>query len=272
MRTNIFRQELRMNRKSFLSWLAALLILTFFFTLMYSTIASQMTDFLKILDNFPKEFAQAFGVELLRFGNILGFFSFILVFVLLAASIQAMNLGLSTLSAEVRDKTADFLYAKPVSRNAILAQKTLAVLAQIVALDLVYLPVTYLILFNINAAATPDMSVPIGTYLLLGVALILLQLVFASMGLFVSSFMKRIRTVLPISMGVIFFFYFLNMLNETLERVELSYLTPFAYFNLSGVLRNGAYETKYVVLSFVLVLLFTTLAWAAYSRKDLPAI
>ena len=272
MRMNIFRQELRMGRKFFAGWLIALVALTYFFAQMYTLLASQMEAFQKLLSNFPKEFAQAFGVELMKLGTILGYFAFILTYILLAASIQALNLGITTLSAEVRDKTADFLYAKPVSRQNILAQKMLAVLAQIVATNLVYLACTYLILTAINAAATPDKPLETGTFFLLGGTMFLMQAIFAAMGLFISSFMRRIRTVLPISMGVVFFFYFLSVLNGTLKITEIGYLTPFAYYDMSKILLDGVYETRFVLLTAALVVGFTGLAWNAYCKKDLPAI
>ena len=272
MRMNIFRQELRMDFKSFAGWLVSLLVLTWFFAQMYTVIAGQLDAFLRLLDNFPKELVQAFGIEMMTLGSITGFYAFILTYILMAASIQALGLGISTFSAEVRDKTADFLYAKPVSRNGILAQKALAVLVQVVVTNLVYLSVTYLILTAINAAVTPDNPLDTGTFLLLGGSMFMLQAIFASMGLLISSFLKRIRTVLPISMGVVFFFYFLSVLNDTLEVEELAYLTPFAYFDRSSILTDGMYETRFVLLTIVLVAVFTVLAWRLFSKKDLPAI
>ncbi|MBP7402182.1 MAG: ABC transporter permease subunit [Clostridia bacterium] len=272
MRLNVFRQELRMGRRSFWGWLAALVLLSGFFAWMYPVVAKDFDAFLSILDHFPKEFALAFGVDLMRFGTILGFFAFLFTFVLLAASIQALGLGLSVLSAEVRDKTADFLYAKPVSRSRILGQKILAVFVQIIAANLVYLASTYAVLLAVNAYATPNKALPADTYLLLGLSMFLLQSVFAAIGFFLSSFLRRVRTVLPISMGVVFFFYFLNMLKDALEIEEMAYLTPFAYFNLSTALVEGAYETRFLFLAATLVIGLTALAWTIYSRKDMPAI
>lgn len=267
----IFLQELRMNRVSFFVWLASLLALTFFFMLMYPPIAASMNEFLKVLSNLPAEFQRAFGLESLRFSGILGFYSFILTYILLAASIQAMNLGVSVLSAEVRDKTADFLYAKPVSRGKILSQKMLAILMQLLAANLIYIGAALMILRLVGGSSAQD-EIDSRTFFLLTGTMPLLQLVFASIGLFVSAFLRRIRTVLPISMGVVFVFYFLKVLNDTLDNAQLVWLSPFAYFDLSEILQSRSYEPRFLVLSGLLIVVLVGLTVWSYQKKDLPAI
>jgi ABC-2 type transport system permease protein len=242
-----------------------------FFMVMYPAMAKEMDLFLKILESFPKEVLQAIGLSSISFGGTIGFYSFVMTYVLLAGSVQAMNLGVASLSAEVRDKTADFLYTKPVSRPQIINSKMLAVLVQLLLTSLVYGLFSWLILVAVNRSVS-SADLDFRLFLLLTAPLAWLQLFFASLGLCASVFLKRIRTVLPISMGVVFFFYVLFVLNQTLKNAELAFLTPFNYFELNKILLDGAYEAKYVFTMAVLVALLVSIAHLACQKKDLPSI
>jgi ABC-2 type transport system permease protein len=182
-----------------------------------------------------------------------------------------MNLGVATLSAEVRDKTADFLYAKPVSRPMIITQKILAVLSQIILTNLCFAAGTWFII-QMAIRGTSQGTIDFRLYLLLTGTLLLLQIFFVAIGLIVSAFIRRIRTVLPVSMGVVFFFYILYLLNETMKNEKLAFLSPCTYFELARILETEAYELKFVVTFAVLVMVFIGATYGIYMKKDLPSI
>ncbi len=268
---NILRQELRMYRKSLLTWAISLPVITLFFLLIFPSMAKDMDLFMELLKSFPAELVKALGVSNISMGGILGFYSFIMIYVLLAGSIQAMNLGVSVLSAEVRDKTADFLYAKPVSRQKVICMKIAAVFIQIAVTNIVFGLTSWLFLLWINSSISKN-PVDFRLFVLLTGPLLLLQILFASLGLLVSALLRRIRTVLPISMGVVFFFYILYVLNQTLDNATLAYLSPFSYFELADILADGAYEINYLVTMILLTSVFIFFANRSYLRKDLPSI
>jgi len=95
---NILRQEWRMGGKSLIVWIASLISTMVLFMLFYAPLAQDLSNFLELIKGFPKEFADAFGISNLNFGGIISFYSFIMTYVLLAGSVQAMNLGVSVLS------------------------------------------------------------------------------------------------------------------------------------------------------------------------------
>ena len=136
-----------------------------------------------------------------------------------------MNLGVSILSAEVREKTGDFLFVKPVKRTKIITLKIVAVLIELGIVNIV-ICLANLIIINLVSKEAFDIKL----YLLLTGTLLFIQLFFASLGLAVSVFLRRIRTVLPISMGVVFLFYIIYLLNQTLEDPKLAWISPFWIF------------------------------------------
>ena len=264
---NILIQELRMDRKTLIIWCISLIGVLSLFMLLYPSIASQLEDFQRVFESFPIEFQQAFGVADLELASILSFYQFALMYVLLAGAIQAMNMGVSILSAEVREKTGDFLFVKPVSRNRVVAMKILAVLVQILITNAVVFTASLLMVTLLS-----DTAYNLKLFTLFTLSLLFIQIFFASLGLFVSVFLRRIRTVLPISMGVVFIFYIIHLLNETLNDDKLGLVSPFDYFNLTEISMNMNYDSLYLLLWFVLVGLFTFLTFKLFARKDLPSI
>jgi len=268
---NILRNEIRMYWKSSLTWALSLAGTVLFFMALFTPLAKDMEQMLKLLKNFPPELLKAMGIENINFGGAIGFYSFTMTYVVLAGAVQAMNLGLSVLSAEVRDKTADFLYPKPVSRREIITVKMLAVLLQIVAVNIFFFLSAWLILVLTNSPASGEtLNFPL--FLLLTGTLMWLQIFFACLGFAVSALLKRVRTVLPVSMGVVFFFYFLFVLNQTLDNAVLAFLSPFSYFELGKILIAGSYEVKYLITSVLLSALLVLFAARSYLKKDLPSI
>lgn len=268
---NVFWQEWRMGRQSLVTWALSLVGLTIFFMLLYPSISEHIDAFLEIVKSFPPAFREALGIQYIELGAV-GYYSFILLYVLLAGSVQAMNLGVSVLSAEVRDKTADFLYAKPISRPRLITAKTLSVLFQLILTNIIFSAAAWLTILTVNSQVDHRAAIETHRFLLLTGSLFLLQLFFAALGLFVSSFLARIRTVLPISLSVVFFFYVLHLLNETLQNEALAFLSPFSTFNPGTIIRNGRYETRYLLASLLLIAGFIAWTYRAYMRKDLPAI
>ena len=117
-----------------------------------------------------------------------------------------------------------------------------------------------------------DESFAFMDFLAMAGTLFMLQTFFAFLGLAVSVFLRRIRTVLPISMGVVFMFYIIYLLNQTLDDAKLAWLSPFGYFDLSYVSEHFAYQGKFVAAWFVLNAVFIFFTYKIFSKKDLPSI
>lgn len=264
---NILKQELRMARTTLVIWCIALIGVLSLFMLLYPSISGQLEEFQKVFESFPLEFQQAFGVADLELASILSFYQFALMYVLLAGAIQAMNMGVSIISVEVREKTGDFLFVKPVSRNRVVSMKILAVLVQILITNTIFFTAALIL---VTLLSTTSYNVKLFT--LVTLSLLFIQIFFASLGLFVSVFLRRIRTVLPISMGVVFIFYIIHLLNETLKDEKLGLVSPFDYFNLSEISKNMNYDSLNLLLWFVLVGVFIFLTFKLFARKDLPSI
>ena len=162
---NVFRQEIRANLKSTLLWTAVLTGISAMVLSFYPIFQKDLDNFVAVLNNFPDVMKSIMGMNAHIFFSPLEYYCFVLNFTLLFAGIQAMNLGVGIVSKETRDKTADFLMTKPISRTRILHAKILASTALLAATAAVYSVLIYPV-FHAIADEFPDTS----RYLLLCLA------------------------------------------------------------------------------------------------------
>src|SRR4051812_41936935 len=178
---NIFRHELRAYRKSTIIWSLSLILIIVLFMSFYSSFAKDAEEFINLLQNYPESIRKAFGINLDNFFSILGFYSYPLTFITLCGAIQAMNLGTSIVSKEVREKTADFLLTKPVTRTQVLTAKLMAALTSIAITFIVYVAAA-----SVTALQVKTEAFSLKTFFLLSLTLLFIQLIFLAIGIIIS--------------------------------------------------------------------------------------
>ena len=265
---NVFSMECKMNLKTTLIWIVSLCCLGGVFMSFFPVIQNDLKTFLELLNNFPPAMKALMGMQTgLDFSSPLAYYTYALTFSVLIGAIQAMNLGIGIVSKETRDKTADFLMTKPISRTRILSAKLLASVALLLATTLVYSAVMGLI---IRAFAVSSFN--LGTYARISAAFFFVQLIFLSLGIAIAVFSRKIRAVLPVSLGVVLFFYALSAFAVKSESDNLRFITPFQYFKSDYIIRNGYYETAFLVTGLILVIVSTTASYVWFCRKDVHSV
>lgn len=264
---NILKHELRLYTKSTIIWASSLIFIVVFFAMIYPSFRGSAEAMNKILENFPEGIKNALGLSAMDLSEALGFYGFMFLYISLAGAIQAMNLGLSILSNELIDKTADFLLAKPIKRIKIVHMKFIAALINILVTNILFFMVANTAL---NIVSETEFSFKV--FALLTLSLLLIQLFFLSLGMLVSAFMNKLKTIAPVSLGIVFGFFVINLLNESLVGAPLTAFTPFAYFATGKIYETAGYDTKWFVLNLVLIVVFTTGAYVKYIKKDMPSV
>lgn len=264
---NIYIHELKMLRNATIYWTIALVAVLILFMSIFPAVATDAASFQELLDSFPEGFQQALGISNVNFATVLGYYSFTLIYIFLMGYIQAMNYGASSVSIELSQNTADFLFAKPVKRIKILTYKIFAIITSLLFTNIIYGIATFIVL---NAVSNIDYDLK--TLLLINFSLFLVQLIFVSFGLFVAVFLNKLKSVLPLTLGFVFGFFIINLLNESLDDVKLSFLTPFAYFKPTEIIINRSYDFTYLLLTIFLILFFTSMTYLVYHKKDIPSI
>lgn len=264
---NIFIHELKTYRKSTIIWSLSLIAIMIIFMSMYSTFAEDAKGFMKIVENYPEAIRNAMGFNQENFFTILGFYSFPLSFITLCAAIQAMNLGTSIINKEVREKTADFLLTKPVTRTKILTAKLLAAFVSIVVTNIFYFAAASFVALQVQ---TDDFSLKI--FLLLSLTIFFIQLIFLSLGIIISVIVQKIKSVLTVSFATVFAFYFVGMFSDTTGDEVKRYFSPFKYFDTAYIMKHSSYETTFLIAGAVIIILAIATSYVVYSKKDIHAV
>jgi ABC-2 type transport system permease protein len=268
MSANIYMHEFRIRLRSVLVWSLSMAAMIFLFFSIFPVFADQADLMNQLLANFPPQLLTAFGMDGINLASVLGYYSFIFLFVQLCLAIQAGNYGFGLVSIEESELTADFLLSKPVSRVQILTSKLLAALTSLVLTNLVVWGCTFAAIAIFRGEREYDAS----TLVLLLLGLLIFQLFFLSIGLVVSLLVKRVRNVTPYALGLGFGAYVLNAFGGIFGDVKLELITPFKHLDPNYIIQNGAFDTLLVLLNLGVSLVSLAAAYWLYIRRDIPAV
>lgn len=263
---NVFMQELRQNRNSTITWTVALIAIAAMYISIFPSISQNaaMTDIYK---NFPDAFKKTFGITENTLSAFSGLYALVLNLVLLTGAVQAMNLGTGITSKEVRERTADFLLTRPISRTSVLRQKLLAVFLLILVTDLVFMAADWVLI-----QVLIDDSFQFKTFIISTSSLFLVQMFFVSFGFLLGSVLPRIKSVIAVSLPTVFGFYIVGLFDMLVGEEKIKYMTPFKSFNVNMLTTGGEYEPGMLVYVTVLSIAALIASFVVYQKKDIPTI
>lgn len=264
----IFKREFSKNLKSLLIWSAVLACLILITMSVYPQFAKNQQTMNEFLKAYPESMKKAFGLDKLAYGTVLGFYGVeIYLMTTLLGSIYAALLGSNIIAKESNDKTIEFLLAKPVLRNEIVAQKLLAVFVNIVLLNVA---IVLSSLAGFQFAKNADFSLK--TFAILSLAVMLLHLTFGAISFLLSSIMKKTRNIISISLGLVFVEYFLHVMSGISDKLSnFKYISFFSYIDAGNIVSKGALDMAYIIIMTAIILISIIASFIIYHRKDITA-
>lgn len=261
---NVYLREIKAYRRSTIIWALSLSLILVTFLSLYPSFTKDVDQMKQTLASFPAAIKQALDLSLSTFFTIYGFFAYMLNFLLLAAAIQASNLGVGILAKEEFGKTSDFLLSKPIARADVVAAKTLAGLTMLIITNLVVVVVLF-IMANIVSKDPINNSI----LLMLVAVVFIVQLFFYVLGLLMAVALPKIKSVIAVSLPTVFVFFIIGNLGEIFGRDEVRYISPFKFFDYQYIIKNTAYEPKYLILEILFVLTAMSITYFIYLKKDI---
>ncbi len=258
----IWALELKRGRTALLIWTAAISLMIALCIVVYPEISAQMNDVSKLFSDMGG-FSAAFGLDRIQFGEFIGFFSVECGNILgLGGTIFASLLGISALSKEEKEKTAEFLLTHPISRKRVVAEKLCALFTQILILNAVVITVTAIAVFIIQE------QVPIDTLALLFLSHIIMQLEIAAITFGISAFLRHGSQ--GIGLGTTITLYFFNIIaNLTEQTAFLKYITPFHYTDGGDIIADKALHWEYITIGVIFAVIAVFAAFWKYHKKDI---
>ena len=262
----MLKRELKINLKSFIIWTSILVVMFLVVFLVYPYIVTD--DSLNSLDQmmkvFPKELLKAFNMDITSINTVYGWLkSEGFMFVLIIVGIYSSMLGSSIVLKEESDKTIEYLNSLPIKRKEIMFKKV------VVAIFYITLMVVTVGIFNyIGLAISGDFCKK--QYLLLSVTPLLIGLPLFAINLFISTFRHKTKKVLGISLGMVFTFYFLQIISDLGEKTKfLRYFTIYTLSDIRNIVSKTSLNPVMIIISLFITLLFIGCSFLRYEKKEL---
>ena len=262
----MFKRELKLNFKSFLIWTLILIGLFLAVYLVYPYImTSENVDMLnEMMKVFPKEILKAFNMDISEIDTAYGWLKTEgFVFVLLITGIFSGILGSNIVLKEESDKTIEYLHTLPITRTKIVSSKILCALTYIISMILILGIFNYIglsISGNFNRKQ----------YLLLAISPLFSSLITFSICLFISTFTHKTKKTMGISLGIVFASYFLQILAELSDKVELlKYISTFTLADTRNIISNNTINPICIIVSLLLTTILILLSIYKYNKKEL---
>ncbi len=262
----MIKREFKVNFKSFILWsvilvglfLAVFLIYPYFIT---DEAVENLDDMMKA---FPPELLKVFNMDISSLNTAYGWLkSEGLMFLLIIIGVYVSLLGSNILLKEESDKTIEYLGYLPITRSKIITNKI------IVGFTYVFSIILLIGLFNYFALLISG-DFDQTQYLLLGISPLLIAFPLFSINLFISTFFHKTRSVLGISLGIVFLSYVLNVLGELSEKVEfIKYFSIYTLADSRNIITNSSLSIGCVIVSIVLTILFVIGTYIRYNKKEM---
>lgn len=258
----LVKHELRQGKTSLLIWTSAIGFLLAVCVFLFPEMKGQMGDVSDVFASMGS-FTAAFGMDRLNFGTLIGFYAIECGNVLgLGGAFFAALCAVGILSKEEKERTAEFLLTHPVSRIRVITEKLVAVMLQILVMDVVIFAV------SVGSMVAIGEDVPWKEISLLHLAFFLLQVELAGICFGISAFLRK--GSVGVGLGVAVMMYFLNLVANMAEVAEfLKYITPFGYTEGADIVTNGCLDGTKVLLGMGYGAIGIAAAYWRYCKKDI---
>ena len=258
----IVRHELKQSRISLIIWTVAIGFLLAVCIFMFPEMKGEMEEVNDVFSSMGS-FTQAFGMDKVNFGTLLGFYAVECGNILgLGGAFFASLCAISVLSKEEKERTAEFLLTHPVSRVSVVAEKLISVILQIVILNAVVYAIA------VSSIAIIGETVPWQEITLMHTAYLLLQLELAGVCFGVSAFLRR--GSIGTGLGIAVIMYFLNIIANLTESAEfLKYITPFGYADGAEIVKNVSLDMNMIAIGMVFAVVGISAGFVKCGRKDI---
>ncbi|MHB1390367.1 MAG: ABC transporter permease subunit [Thermoleophilia bacterium] len=263
-RTNIYRKEIRSYRRSSFFWTLGIIFFLLAAMSKYLGYSRSGTSINEMINSLPAGFSAFFGTTAIDLQTAGGYYTVCVLYLSVMLGVHAVLLGSGIIGKEETDRTIEFLYARPVSRNQILFSKLLAALTIILTLNIVTLLSSVIMVpwFNDGPSITGDI-------LLLMPGMFFIQLFFLMVGVAFAAVMRRPKRAGMFSAAILLATFIISSFVDISDKYGfLRYTTPFKYFDPKTIFAVGSYNIAYIVIMLATVTILGVGSGMAFKKRD----
>ncbi len=259
----LLKKEFKDNFKSLLIWASIISIIYIIIIALYPSIISSSNNINEMLEGFSPEMLEIFNMDIIDLSKYSGWYtSEGLIFVILGIGIYSAILGSSIVLKEENDRTIEYLAVLPISRTKILLTKIIVGIIDILLITLI------VGLINTIGASIIE-EINFIQILMISITPYLTSLILFFISLFISMFFKKTNKTLPISIGLVFGFYLIDILTKLSDKLEcLKYLTPITLADTRSLICNNEFNIMYVFITIIISIFIGSLSIILYNKKE----
>lgn len=262
---NLFLREMKANRKSLIIWCIGILFMVAAGMGKYSGFSASNQSANELMSAIPESLRIVLGFGNFDLSTAIGFYGALFSYVVIMAAIHATIIGSTIISKEERDKTSEFLMAKPISRYNAIAAKLAAAFLNVLGLNLAALGSSCMMVGYYSKGENYSADI---FRLMLG--MLAIQLIFMLAGSAAAAVSKRAKASASAASGIMLAAYALDKVIDLNKNLDfLKYLTPFKYFSAARLLSGKGFEPVFTILAAIIICIFLYVTFAAYSKRDL---
>ena len=260
----VYANDMKRNLKSLIIWSLSVGAMIMMCIAMFPGMKNETEKMGAMFSNMGS-FTEAFGMDKLDFGQLMGFYGIECGNTLgIGGGMFAALAGIAALANEEKEHTAEFLLTHPVSRGSVIIQKLLAALSEVLVLNVFVTAVSL-----VTAAAVGE-SFDMESFALIHIAFLVLQAEICCIAFGISAFIRR--GSLGIGLGLALAMYFLNLLCNMSDKAEfLKFITPYAYAEPSNIIADKEIDGTLMLVGACIAAIGAVTAFIKYSRKDIAS-
>lgn len=261
---NIYLRELRSRRKSIIFWSLGIFFLEIASMNKFAGFekSGQATQ---VFAAFPPALARAFGLGNVDINTALGWFTMAMMYTLVMVAIHAALLGAGILSEEEQDKTAEFLFSKPISRAKVVTEKLLAALTLVVVINIATWLSSIASIAMVQKGALPNKEI----MLMMG-GMLMVQMIFLGVGSAAAAIVRQPKYAGAAASSIMFATFFLSLYLDITEKAQwLKYFTPYKYFDAKIFANHKPFDYIYLIISIGIIAVTIASTYIFYQKRDL---
>jgi len=267
MNKNLFFKDMRRNASGLIIWMVIITLLICLTMSVYRTFMENQSKITGMLSLVPKGALQFKGIS--NFNDLLSVLGFYaannVIYMMVLGSIFSIVLSSNILLKEEYDKTAEYLLTRPITRDEIYITKLSVILLNVFLLNAVTSLAGFICLELVKNG-----PFSIKAFLILSLYTFLLNTLFASIGLFLSTLIKRAKSITTASIGLVLIFYFIYTLSKlTVSGSNIGYISPFRYVDMNVISPSYNLNLWHLTYFVGISLFLFGLSFRIYRKKDI---
>lgn len=263
---NILKFEIKQNLNLTLIWSIAISIFATIYLAMSPIFIDQADIITDLMASLGEDVLKGFGINFESFFTPVGFFSYIGGYLFAALGVQAMMYGLKAFLKEKNNKSTDFLFTKPISRNQIFWGKTTA--------NVLLLALTQIIVITTIMCATNvfnDVDYDQTLMLKQTIVVVPIQWLFLGLGTLISVNLDKFKNIAALAIMTSVGMFILNMLSAIITSDIFTHLSFYSYYNLSEIVSTGEIDGQFLGLTVILLIMMFVSANYIFTHRDIKS-